>query len=120
MVFNSVMLASAAKTSAEVWQHLACLREEQRIDGQQMVDLVICFPLQQLGRLLLYLWNFLCVPPQLYYPTSISYYDDTSDDDGDDDASSSSTAFRYFYYQRGPDADADADADADDSSSHSD
>lgn len=113
MVFNGGMLVSAAKTSSEVWQYMACLGEEQRIDGQQMVDLVICFPLQQLGRLLFYLWTFLCVPPQLYYPNNnatISYYDDTDtsdDDDDDDDGSSTPTTFRYFYYQRGPDAAAD-------------
>lgn len=104
MVFNSVMLISAAKTSAEASQYMACISEHQRIDGQQMVDLVLCFPLHQLGRLLLYLWTFLCVPPHPTYYTA-SYYDHNSSDEDDDDddgadayASSSSTTFRYVYY----------------------
>lgn len=111
MVFNGVLLVSAAKTSAEVWQHMACLGERQRIEGQQMVDLVICFPLQQLGRLLLYLWTYLCVPPPdpYYYSTTVTnpYYHDDHDTTDDDDE------FRYFYHhRRGPDASDDDDDDS--------
>ncbi|XP_021816735.1 uncharacterized protein LOC110759033 [Prunus avium] len=87
MVFNSVMVVSVAHTSAEMWQYLACLPE--RLSSHQLLDLVFCFPLQQLGRLALCLWTFLCVPPpDSYYSYSYS----------DSDASSSTVVYNDYYY----------------------
>ncbi|CAI9108178.1 OLC1v1007727C1 [Oldenlandia corymbosa var. corymbosa] len=112
MVFNSVMLISAAKKSAEAWQQMACIDENQRIDGQQMVDLVLCFPLQQLGHLLLYLWTFLCVPPHPTYYVSSSYYDDDDDDDDGNSDDEDGEGFRYVYYsQASPDDDSSSGSD---------
>ncbi|XP_049401577.1 uncharacterized protein LOC125865424 [Solanum stenotomum] len=71
MPFNGVLLVSVAKTSAEVWQFLSCLADP--IDSEELLDLVICFPLQQLGRLALCVWTFLCVPPDPYYYRRYSY-----------------------------------------------
>ncbi|XP_004250712.1 uncharacterized protein [Solanum lycopersicum] len=83
MPFNGVLLVSVAKASAEVWQFLSCLADP--IDSEELLDLVIFFPLQQLGRLALCVWTFLCVPPDPYYyrrynssaaSSSSSLYDD--------------------------------------------
>lgn len=97
MVFSSIKIVSAAKLSAEVWQKMACFGEQERIEGQQMLDLVLCFPLQQLGRLILCVWTYLCFSPQPYY---YSYNDDSSDDsENSDDFSSSSSSLSGTYYQ---------------------
>ncbi|KAI3461900.1 hypothetical protein Pfo_018563 [Paulownia fortunei] len=103
MPFNSVLVVSMANISAEVWQQLACLPE--RISSDQLLDLVICFPLQQLGRWALYVWTYLCVSP---HPHPHHYVDD-SDEDSDDDggggggrsggaSSSANTQYQYYYY----------------------
>lgn len=67
MVFNSKLVVSVAKTSADVWQCIACL--PQTINNQHLLDLVLCFPLQQFGHLALCFWSFFCVPssPDSYY-----------------------------------------------------
>ncbi|GMN49697.1 hypothetical protein TIFTF001_018865 [Ficus carica] len=92
MVFNSLLVVSVAHTSAEAWQWLACLPE--RLSSQQLLDLVLCFPLQQLGRLALCIWTFLCVPP----PDSFYSYSYSSDDDSDDSSSSSSSSAAAVVY----------------------
>ncbi|XP_071691183.1 uncharacterized protein [Rutidosis leptorrhynchoides] len=97
MVFNTVLVASVATVSADVWQSVACFSE--RITSDELLDLVICFPLQQLGRFALCVWNFFCVPPSppdaYYY--SYNYYDDDDDDDDTDyDSDRSSVAAGGF------------------------
>ncbi|KAL0369944.1 UNVERIFIED_CONTAM: hypothetical protein Sangu_0312500 [Sesamum angustifolium] len=104
MPFNGVLVASTANASAELWQRLACLPE--RISSDRMLDLVLCFPLQQLGRWALYVWTYLCVSPyphRRHYATSY-YDDDSSDEDSDDGRSgggsggaSSSASAQYVY-----------------------
>ncbi|EXC34530.1 hypothetical protein L484_019129 [Morus notabilis] len=92
MVFNSLMVMSVAHASADAWQCLACLPE--RLSSHQLLDLVLCFPLQQLGRLALCIWTFLCLPP----PDTLNSYSYSSDDS--DSSSSSSTTVDYdgYYY----------------------
>ncbi|PIN17874.1 hypothetical protein CDL12_09462 [Handroanthus impetiginosus] len=80
MPFNSVLVVSTAHISAELWQRVACLPE--RISSDQLLDLVLCFPLQQLGRWALDVWTYLCVSP---YP--LSYYSDDSDEESGDENS---------------------------------
>ncbi|CAH1425092.1 unnamed protein product [Lactuca virosa] len=91
MVFNTVLVASVATVSADVWQSVACFTE--RINSDELLDLVICFPLQQLGRFALCVWNFFCVPPSppdsYYY--SYAYYDDDDGDESDYDSVTSSS-----------------------------
>ncbi|KVI00268.1 hypothetical protein Ccrd_021483 [Cynara cardunculus var. scolymus] len=84
MVFNTVLVASVATVSADVWQSVACFSE--RINTDELLDLVICFPLQQLGRFAICVWNFFCVPPSppdSYYYSYAYYDDDESDYDSD-------------------------------------
>ncbi|KAD5803541.1 hypothetical protein E3N88_14901 [Mikania micrantha] len=97
MVFNTVLVASVATVSADVWQSIACISE--RISSDELLDLVICFPLQQLGRFALCVWNFFCVPPP---PPeySYSYYDDDDDESDYDSDASSSGAGRFSGYDR--------------------
>ncbi|KAI3826573.1 hypothetical protein L1987_00621 [Smallanthus sonchifolius] len=97
MVFNTVLVTSVATASADVWQSVACISE--RISSQELLDLVICFPLQQLGRFALCVWSFFCIPPsppESYY-YSYSYYDE-SDYDSD---FSSAGAGGFSGYDRG-------------------
>ncbi|KAL3335179.1 hypothetical protein AABB24_031397, partial [Solanum stoloniferum] len=85
MTFNGVLVVSVAKVSAEIWQLLACLPEP--VSSQQLLDLVICYPFRQIGRLALCFCTFLCYPPNLYSyrsyshttPTSSSYHQDYND-----------------------------------------
>ncbi|KAL5765273.1 hypothetical protein ACOSQ2_017867 [Xanthoceras sorbifolium] len=83
MVFNSEMVLTVAHASADMWQYLSCIPSPDRVSSHQLLDLVCCFPLQQLGRFALCLWTFLCLPPpdSLY---AYSYYD-SSDSDSDFD-----------------------------------
>ncbi|GKB08049.1 hypothetical protein Tco_0836333 [Tanacetum coccineum] len=84
MVFNTVLITSVATISADIWQSVACISD--RITNQELLDLVICFPLQQLGRFAIVFWNFFCVPPAPpeYYAYSYTTYDDTDYDDDSD------------------------------------
>ncbi|CAK9174321.1 unnamed protein product [Ilex paraguariensis] len=90
MVFNGVLVVSVANISADMWQYIACIHE--RISSEQLLDLAICFPLQQLGRLALCLWTFLCVLPSS--STADSYYSSDSDDS---DSSSSSPHYNHHH-----------------------
>ncbi|KAI9075793.1 hypothetical protein K1719_042279 [Acacia pycnantha] len=90
MVFNSLAVVSVAHVSANVWQSVACIPE--RLSSEQLLDLVCCFPLQQLGRLALCLWTFLCLPqPDSYY----SYYYSSSDSD---DSSTTLDLDEYYHH----------------------
>lgn len=83
MVFNSTVVVAVAHLSADAWQQTSCcIPTSERVSSHQLLDLVCCFPLQQLGRFALCLWNYFCLSPpsdSSFY----SYYDDTSDDDDD-------------------------------------
>uniref|UniRef100_A0A7N0UDB0 Uncharacterized protein n=1 Tax=Kalanchoe fedtschenkoi TaxID=63787 RepID=A0A7N0UDB0_KALFE len=91
MVFNSMVIVSVARASADAWQVLACLPE--RLSSDQLLDLVICFPLQQLSRLALCFWTVCCFSP---FPVSYPRYYP-----GDSDSSSTSDddEYRYYYYR---------------------
>ncbi|CAN4098020.1 unnamed protein product [Withania somnifera] len=94
MTFNGVLLVSLAKVSAEIWQLLACLPEP--ISSQQLLDLVICFPLQQMGRLTLCVCTFLCFPPNHYSYQSYSHTTNTTSSSSSynqDSSVSSSSSF---------------------------
>ncbi|MFS7907603.1 hypothetical protein Hanom_Chr01g00073271 [Helianthus anomalus] len=99
MVFNTVLVASVATVSADLWQSVACISD--RISSQELLDLVICFPLQQLGRFAICVWNFFCVPPtppDFYY---YSYYDDDESDYDSDNSSSAGVGGGFLGYDRG-------------------
>ncbi|CAL1386111.1 unnamed protein product [Linum trigynum] len=88
MVFNSVIVLSVAHVSVEAWQQIACLRLQNRFTAPQLLDLLCCFPLHQLGRFAVCLWTFLCLPPSdsfysYSYSSSSSADSDDSDDGGD-------------------------------------
>nr|DAD42083.1 TPA_asm: hypothetical protein HUJ06_000313 [Nelumbo nucifera] len=74
MVFNSHLVVTVANLSANLCQYIAC--NPERLSSQQVLELVCCFPLQQLGRLALCLWTFFCFPPPQPYH---SYSSDDSD-----------------------------------------
>ncbi|XP_043690707.1 uncharacterized protein LOC122641516 [Telopea speciosissima] len=79
MVFSSVLVLAVANLSADVCQYIAC--NPERLSSQQVLELVCCIPLQQLGRLALCLWTFFCLPPpDSYY----RYSSDDSDSSGSD------------------------------------
>lgn len=78
MVLNTMLVASAATASVEIWQAIACFSE--RITSEELLDLVIYFPLQQLGCFALCLWNFFCVPT---WPADSYIYDDGDYSDSD-------------------------------------
>ncbi|CAN0887701.1 hypothetical protein LINGRAHAP2_LOCUS15653 [Linum grandiflorum] len=87
MVFSSVIVLSVAHVSAEAWQQISCLRlqRRRRLTAPQLLDLLCCFPLHQLGRFALCLWSFLCLPPpDSFY--SYSYYSSSSSSSDDDDS----------------------------------
>ncbi|KAM3323951.1 hypothetical protein P3S67_005102 [Capsicum chacoense] len=97
MTFNGVLVVSVAKVSAEIWQLLACLPEP--ISSQELLDLVICFPLRQIGRLALYVCTFICFPHnhysyQSYTHTTITTTSSSHNQDSDDSSVSSSLSSR--------------------------
>ncbi|KAJ6944745.1 hypothetical protein NC652_009940 [Populus alba x Populus x berolinensis] len=111
MVFNSLIVLSVAHKSADVWQQIACMGLQDQVTSHQLLDLVCCFPLQQLGRFSLYIWTFLCLPPPDSFLSSYTYQSTSSDDDDHphhsyahhhhhDRASSSSSSaeVEYLYY----------------------
>ncbi|XP_059628760.1 uncharacterized protein LOC132271412 [Cornus florida] len=83
MVFNSLLVISVANRSADVWQHLA--RFPDPISSEQLLDLVCCFPIQQIGRLLMCIWTFLCLPPPDSFYSYAYYESDSSSTSLDDD-----------------------------------
>ncbi|KAK4365695.1 hypothetical protein RND71_013575 [Anisodus tanguticus] len=90
MGFNGVLVVSVAKVSAEIWQLLACLPEQ--IGSQQLLDLVICFPFQQIGRLALCFCTFLCFPPNLYSYQSYSHTTTSTSSSYNQDSNDSSSS----------------------------
>ncbi|CAI0440570.1 unnamed protein product [Linum tenue] len=86
MVFNSVIVLSVAHVSVEAWQQIACLRLQNRFTAPQLLDLLCCFPLHQLGRFAVCLWTFLCLPPSdSFYSYSYSSSSSSADSDDSDD-----------------------------------
>ncbi|XP_010536832.1 PREDICTED: uncharacterized protein LOC104811721 [Tarenaya hassleriana] len=77
MVFNGAIVMSVAHFSAEVWQRLRRIPPPEQISSGDMLELVCCFPLRQLGRLASWFWTYLCVPP----PDPFDYYDEDDEDD---------------------------------------
>ncbi|WOH07938.1 hypothetical protein DCAR_0727373 [Daucus carota subsp. sativus] len=98
MVFNTKLVVSVAKASADAWQYLACLPET--INNQHLLDLVLCFPLEQLGRFALCFWSFFCVPssPDSYY----LYHSYNRSDSSSSDSDSDSVHFRRRFYRNDP------------------
>ncbi|KAI4385339.1 hypothetical protein MLD38_003379 [Melastoma candidum] len=111
MVFNALAAVWVAHESASACRTSGCVgsgiledEDGNPLTTTQMLDLVCCFPLQQLGRLVLFVWTFLCVPPRDYYYYLYSYSSDEDDDEGDgvdfglrDDGASSSSSSRFGY-----------------------
>ncbi|KVI08361.1 hypothetical protein Ccrd_013268 [Cynara cardunculus var. scolymus] len=99
MVFNTMLISSVATVSADVWQSVACVHD--RISSRELLDLVIVFPLQQLGRLAHCIWTCFCVPPSPTdsYHYSYAYHDVDSDTDSDSYMSFSGgeEVFEYGY-----------------------
>ncbi|XP_018464725.1 uncharacterized protein LOC108836005 [Raphanus sativus] len=84
MVFRGDTVMSVAHLSADIFQRLRMIPSSDRIRSSEMLQLVCCFPLQQLGRFVLWFWNYICVaPPEI---------DDDWDDDDDSSSSSSSSS----------------------------
>ncbi|KAL9240198.1 hypothetical protein vseg_014444 [Gypsophila vaccaria] len=81
MVLNSQVVVMVANMSANVCQYIAC--NPEHLSSNQVLDLLFCFPLQQLRRFSLCFTTFFCFPyasssDPLFYPSS----DPSSDDDG--------------------------------------
>ncbi|KAF3502612.1 hypothetical protein F2Q69_00043861 [Brassica cretica] len=72
MVFRGDTVTSVAHLSAEIFQRLRWIPPSDRIRSGEMLQLVCCFPLQQLGRFMLWFWNYICVPPPDVYGSSSS------------------------------------------------
>ncbi|CAH8279891.1 unnamed protein product [Arabidopsis lyrata] len=87
MVFRGDTVVSVAHLSAEIFQRFRLIPQSDRISSGEMLQLVCCFPLQQLGRFVLWFWNYICVPPP-----EILYFDGRRDDDDDGYGSSSSSS----------------------------
>ncbi|GJT74353.1 F-box/FBD/LRR-repeat protein [Tanacetum coccineum] len=96
MVFNTVLIATTASVSADIWQSIACSSE--RISGEELLDLVICFPLQELAHFVICVWNFLCLP---WSPHVESYYSSYSYDHDDEYLSSAGVSFSGYDSQAG-------------------
>ncbi|KAG8657724.1 uncharacterized protein LOC110611545 [Manihot esculenta] len=103
MVFSSSIIVSVAHISADAWQQITRIQLQDRLSSHQLLDLICCFPLQQLGSFALWLWTFLCLPsPDSFYP--YSYYSSSGDDDqpqfhhGPASSSSSSSLDLGYYY----------------------
>lgn len=85
---------SVAHLSAEMWQRLRRIPPSERIGSSEMLNLVCCFPLQELGRLALWLLTFLSLPPpDFLYPEADE--EDYRDRDRDRDRD---RAFAYGSY----------------------
>ncbi|XP_056849784.1 uncharacterized protein LOC108826605 [Raphanus sativus] len=94
MVFRGDSVMSVAHLSAEIFQRLRWISPSDRIRSGEMLQLVCCFPLQELGRFVLWFWNYICLPPP-----EILYFDDHLDnDDVYGSSSSSSIANHHNYY----------------------
>ena len=72
MVFRGDTVMSVAHFSADIFQRW--IPASERIRSGEMLQLVCCFPLQELGRFVAWFWNYICVPPPeiLYYERSSS------------------------------------------------
>ncbi|EOA36568.1 hypothetical protein CARUB_v10011735mg [Capsella rubella] len=119
MVFNSATIMAVAEVSTDTWQMIWRVPSSQRINTEQLLDIAVCYPVHQLGRFVLCLWTFMCLPSSdsfysyTYETSSSSDVDDDdrlafdhnnlyhhrdyySDDDDDDDRSISSFDDDYY------------------------
>ncbi|KAL9251906.1 hypothetical protein AKJ16_DCAP18276 [Drosera capensis] len=88
MVVNSGLVAAVAKASTELWRRAARISDDE-FSSEQILSLTCFLPLQQLGRLFLSLWTYLCYSPNQGADFSYNYNHLSSDDedeeeDGDD------------------------------------
>ncbi|KAG2333225.1 hypothetical protein Bca52824_004405 [Brassica carinata] len=58
MVFRGDTVMSVAHSSADIFQRW--IPASERIRSGEMLQLVCCFPLQELGRFVSWLWNYIC------------------------------------------------------------
>ncbi|KAL1195202.1 hypothetical protein V5N11_029115 [Cardamine amara subsp. amara] len=95
MVFRGDTVMSVAHLSAEIFQRLRSIPQSERISSGEMLQLVCCFPLQQLGRFVFWFWNYICVlPPESLY---FGYRDDSDDSYGSSSSSSIVTHHNYYH-----------------------
>lgn len=94
MVFRGDTVMSVAHLSAEIFQRLRWIPPSDRIRSGEMLQLVCCFPLQELGQFVLWFWNYICLPP----PEILYFDDDLDNDDVYGSSSSSSIVNRHNYY----------------------
>nr|XP_043624694.1 uncharacterized protein LOC122596215 [Erigeron canadensis] len=96
MVFNSVLVVSTAIVSTDVWQSIAGFSD--RITIQELLNFVICFPLEELGQFAHSVWNFFCLPTLPANSYFYSHYYNDSEDGEDSDSFMSSTDFCFSGY----------------------
>ncbi|XP_010462385.1 PREDICTED: uncharacterized protein LOC104742976 [Camelina sativa] len=89
MVFNSATIMAVAEVSTDTWQLIWRVPSSQRINTEQLLDIAVCYPVNQLSRFVLCLWTFMCLPSQ------DSFYSYTYETLSDSDSSSSSDADDY-------------------------
>uniref|UniRef100_A0A2P2QWL0 Uncharacterized protein MANES_08G144600 n=1 Tax=Rhizophora mucronata TaxID=61149 RepID=A0A2P2QWL0_RHIMU len=81
MVLSSNLVVRVANLSANLCQYIAC--NPERLTGDQVLHLLFCFPLHQLGRLALSLWTYLCYNPTNNHSSIFSDSDTDSDSHSD-------------------------------------
>uniref|UniRef100_A0A1J3DZ89 Uncharacterized protein n=1 Tax=Noccaea caerulescens TaxID=107243 RepID=A0A1J3DZ89_NOCCA len=94
MVFRGDAVMSVAHLSAGNFQRFRSIPPSDRISSGEMLELVCCFPLQQLGRFVMWFWNYICVPP----PEILYFNDDDRDSDGVNGPSTSSSIVNQHNY----------------------
>ncbi|CAN1765297.1 hypothetical protein LINPERHAP1_LOCUS9586 [Linum perenne] len=77
MVLNTNLAVAVAGVSANLCQYIAC--NPERLPSDQVLHLIFCLPVQQLGRVAISLWTYLC-----YNPNPANYITDL-DSDSDSD-----------------------------------
>ncbi|WOG91677.1 hypothetical protein DCAR_0310927 [Daucus carota subsp. sativus] len=75
MVFNSPIIVTVAKVSANACQYIAC--NPQILNSDQVLHLIFCFPFQQFRRFTLCLCSVFCCPARNVF---------VSDSDSDSDS----------------------------------
>lgn len=94
MVFRGDAVMSVAHLSAGIFQRFRSIPPSDRISSGEMLELVCCFPLQQLGRFVMWFWNYICVPP----PEILYFNGDDRDSDGVNGPSTSSSIVNQHNY----------------------
>ncbi|GMH28384.1 hypothetical protein Nepgr_030227 [Nepenthes gracilis] len=84
MVLNSRVAVQVANVSASLCQYISCNPEILR--SEEVLDLIFCFPFQQIRRLFLCFSTFFCFPP--LDPFSSRSFSASSSSSSDDSISS--------------------------------